>query len=349
MLSGVRPPIDPKAPWAPLGNEIPPAVRDLVDRLLSRNPDDRPEDAATVAELLAPFARERAVPWPAAVVPRLRRIGLTIAGGALAFIAGAIAALSRGGERPKELWSLVFPSRESVLLTALLFGAGILTAFFGFVRHRRRITPGVRFVLGTGLLAGSLIVSYIAGSSAGTLRLWKAAGEYVSLAPDVLFPDALILAASGLYLATMATSTRASRTIGTILIAGAFAAASAASSPGSLAQAAEDFKSAMARNGWAWLSVGLVVAGLLLAHRHRGSPWKFLLATLAVFASCGLIYWSSQGAGAPPLRSAVSGPATALAAAVVLALGARALLDLQPRRADADRPPLSTTTPTPAA
>jgi hypothetical protein len=351
MLTGVRPSLDPKAAWTPLADGVPAAVREFVGRLLSRNPDDRPRDAAAVAEFLAPFADSRASSRPT-MLPRLRRIGLTIAGGALAFVAGAIAALSRGGDRPRELWTLVFPSQESVLLTALIFGTGVVTAFFGFVRDRRSVTLGVRFVLGTGFLAGSLIVSYIAGSSTGTLRIWETADAFVSRAPDVLFPDALTVAALGLYLAMMAAPSRASRVLGTLLIAGAFAAASAASSPGSLAQAVDDFRAAMARNGWAWLSLGLVGAGLLLAYRHRGSLLTSLLASAAVFASCALIYWSSQGAGAPPLRSAVSGPAAALATAVVLGLGARAILDLQPRRARseaADRSTLSTTTPTPAA
>ena len=69
---------------------------------------------------------------------------------------------------------------------------------------------------------------------------------------------------------------------------------------------------------------------------------------MAVFASVGLIYWSSQGAGATPLREVLSGPEGALALAILLALEAKVLLDLHPRPPGGDLEPIRHT-PTPSA
>ncbi|MBV8880848.1 MAG: serine/threonine protein kinase [Planctomycetaceae bacterium] len=344
MLSGVRPPLDPRVPLAPLDASVPPPVRDLVSRLLSRQPDDRPRDAESVAAILTEHAGAPAAP-PSPLRRRVQRAALALLGGGLATASGALATLSRGGDFHPEPWSLVLPARESILLTALLFGAGVLTGFFAFLRARRPVVLSPRGILGCSFLAGSLVLAYLAGTTLGTLRVWEAVGTLVSTEPEALFPAALAVAALGLYVAMKATSTAAGRILGTALMVLGFGAASTASSAGSLLQATRDFKSALARTPWIWVSLATAAAGILLASRHRGSAWKGLLAPLAVLASCGMVYWSSQGAGAPPLREAMSGPAGALCLALLLALAARGLLHSRPGAAE---PPDVDTTGRPA-
>ena len=50
-----------------------------------------------------------------------------------------------------------------------------------------------------------------------------------------------------------------------------------------------------------------------------------------MFASLGLFYWASLGEGSPPLQDAIAAPGGEIALAILLALGARAALDLRPR------------------
>jgi hypothetical protein len=348
MMTGVRPPLDPRLPLAPLDSDVPKPLRELVEQLLARAPGDRPQDAASVVSRLAPHADATSAVVPPPLRRTLGRIAATAGGVGLAYVAGAVASMSRGAAFHADPWTLVLPSPEALLLTVLLFGAGLLLAFAVQFRGRSRVDVGLRSLLGLGFLAASLVVAYFAGAAMGTLKIWEAADALMSRDPDALLPGALALAALGLYVGMKKSAALWHRAIGALLVLVAFAAAEVASSPGPLNQALHDLTSAMSRGIGVWISFGLVLAGVGLASRHRGSLARLLLAPLAVFVSVGLIYWSSQGAGATPLRDVLSGPEGALSLAILLVLEAKVLLDLHPRPTGRD-PESTRVTPTPSA
>lgn len=352
MLTGVRPPIDPRLPVTPLGGDVPEAVRELLARMLARDPGGRPTDANSVASILATFAAAPAGPRRS-IPRRIKRMVLAAGGGVLAFLAGASATVSHGPDFQAPPWTLVFPMKTALVPTLLIFGSATLLAFFSFIRGRERIHLGIRSVLGFTFLAASLVVAYLAGAAMGTLSLREAALSFVSAAPAALFADALTLAALGLFIGMKAPAVSARWAIGACLILGAVAAACTASSAGSVKQAIDDLMTALSQGAWAWLSFVLAGCGFLLASRHQGALWRLLLSPLAVFFALGMAYWSSQGEGSPSLRDAASGPEGAVALAVLLALGARVVLDLHPGsspgaldvRAPADTTTAATPTP----
>lgn len=351
MLSGVRPPANPTTPRPSLDDRVPPEVRDLVGRLLAAEPAGRPAEASLVASALAPYAVK---PVGRSLKERCLRGALKFGGGALAFGAGVLATSSRGPDFHADPGSLVFPAREALLSVASLFSSGMLLAFFAFIRGRERIGLGLRSILGCSFLAGALVLAYMAGSAVETLTLGDAALSLVSFTPEILFAEALALAAVGLSLGMRKPGAPLAGAIGGTLVLLALGAAATASSDGSVVQALGDLRDALGRGGWAWGSFALAGVGLAAAYRHRGRLWQILLAPLAVFASLGLVYWASQRQGSPPLLDTLAAPGGEIALAVLLALGARAILDLRtgPRGPSASAREFDTTgssaTPPPA-
>ncbi len=328
MLSGARPAAVSATPPAPLGDDVPAALRDLVARLLQREPALRPADAKAVAAALSPLA----VP-PARVTFKRKclSIALKISGGLFAFWSGALATDSHGEAFRAEPWSLVLPVRGSILPSAALFGLGVLLAFVGFVRGRELVRLGVRSLIGFSLLAGALVTGYMAGAAVGTVTLSEAVQSIVSCSPEVLFAESLILAGLGLLIGMRKPGLVVTRVFGAMIVLAALGAAMVASSAGSVTQALQDVRDGMPQAGWAWGSFGLAAAGILLAYRHQGRLWPLFLAPVAVFVSVGLAYWASLGKGSPPLHEALSAPGGEVVLALLLALGARATLDLRPR------------------
>jgi hypothetical protein len=328
MLSGSRPLAVPGSLPAPLGDEVPAEVRDLVERLLKRDPAARPADARSVASALSPFSTR---PTRITFWTKCLRAALKLSGGGLTFWAGSLAASSHGAEFHPDPWSLVFPVREAALPSAALFGSGLLLAFFALVRGRERVGLGARAIVGFSLLAGALVTAYMAGAALGTLTLREAALSLISGSPQALFAESLVLAAIGLMVGIRRPGLVLTRAIGGALVLAALGTAAVASSAGSVTQAVKDLGEAMSQGGWTWGSFALAAAGTVLAYRHHGRLWPLFLAPVAVFVSVGLVYWASLGKGSPPLHEALTGPGGAIVLALLLALAARLTLDLRPR------------------
>jgi hypothetical protein len=328
MLSGARPAAVPSSPPAALGDVVPPTLRDLVARLLQQDPALRPANAKLVAAALSPYA---VPPKRASFRKRCLGLALKISGGLLAFWSGALAADSHGPEFHAEPWSLILPVRGSILPSAVLFGAGVLLAFFALIRGREQVGLGVRSIVGFSFLAGALVTAYMAGAAVGTVTLTEAALAIVSCSPEVLFAESLILAGLGLLVGMKKPPFGATRVLGAALVVAALGVAMIASSAGSVTQAIADGREALRLGGWTWGSFALAAAGILLAYRHQGRLWPLFLAPVAVFGSVGLAYWASLGKGSPPLTEALSAPGGEVVLALLLALGARATLDLRPR------------------
>ena len=327
MLSGARPSANPNTPFPPLAPDVPKPLADLVDRLLARTPEARPPDARLVAAALSPFSRR---PSRQSFVNRCLRLGFKLTGGTLAFSAGALAASSRGPGFQADPWTLAFPIRDFIAPCAALFGLGVLVAFFALVRGRERIGLGVRSIIGFTFLAGALVVAYMAGSTIGSLTFAEAAQAMTSGTPEALFAESIALAALGLAVGMRKPGLPLTTAIGGALVVAALATAAVASSAGSVTQAIGDMNAALQDGGF-WMSLILAAGGIFLACRHKGRLWQIFLAPGAVFVSLGLLYWSSLGKGSPPLSDAIAAPGGAIALAVLLALGARAALDLRPR------------------
>ncbi len=328
LLSGVRPPADPRMPFPALGDTVPQPLRELIDRLLARDPQGRPADAKLVAAALFPFSRR---PSRQTFREWCLRLGFKLTGGLLAFAAGAVATSSRGPEFQPDSWALVFPLRDSILPCASLFGVGVLMAFFALVRGRGRIGIGLRSVIGFTFLAGALVVAYMAGSAIGSLTLQEAVQAVTSASPEALFAESLALAALGLVIGMRKPGSLVTTGIGGGLVLASLGFVAVASSAGSIPQAISDTREAMGKGGGVWMSLLLAACGVILAGRHKGRLWRIFLAPGAVFASLGLFYWASLGEGSPPLQDAIAAPGGEIALAVLLALGARAALDLRPR------------------
>jgi hypothetical protein len=328
MLSGARPAAVSATPPAPLEDDVPEALRELVARLLQREPALRPTDAGAVAAALSPFA----IP-PKRVSFRRKCLGIALktSGGLLAFWSGAMASDSHGPAFHAEPWSLVLPLRGSILPSAALFGLGVVLAFVAFVRGRELVGLGVRSMVGFSLLAAALVTAYMAGAAVGTVTLSEALQAIVSCSPEVLFAESLILAGLGLLIGMRKPGLALTRVLGAMIVLTALGVAMVASSAGSVTQALQDIRDGMPQAGWAWGSFGLAAAGILLAYRHQGRLWPLFLAPVAVFVSVGLAYWASLGKGSPPLHEALSAPGGEVVLALLLALGARATLDLHPR------------------
>lgn len=330
MLSGVRPPADFKIPLATLDGDVPAEIRDLVARLLSREVAQRPVDAASVVTALAPYSK-RPRSFGRTLRDRFVRLTLAVAGGALVLWAGAAAASSHGPEYHPLFWTLVLPVREAIPFSVSLFVAGTAFGFLALIKGREGIGLGLRSLLGFTFLAASLVITYLAGASTAAPTFPDAARSLLSLAPESLFALALTLAALGLSIGMRKPSVPARWIAGGGLTVFALGAAELASSGGSPSQGLEDLRIALSQNGWAWSCLPLAAAGLLLAARHHGRLWRVLLAPLVVFVALGIMYWSSQGRDSRSLQDALAGPAGGTAVALVLAIGARAVLDLRPR------------------
>lgn len=327
MLSGSRPAAVPTSPAAPLGKEVPEALSGLVARLLQRDPAARPGEAKSVAAALFPFA---APPPGTAFRKKFLRLVLKLAGGVLAFSAGSLATGSHGPAFHPDPWTLVLPVRGALLPSAALFGAGMLLAFFALLRGRKRLGFGPRTLVGFSLLAGALVTAYMAGAAIGTVTLRKALATIVSGTPEVLFAESLVLAAIGLAVGIRKPGLLLTKMIGATLVLAALATAMVASSAGSVTQAIQDLRAAL--NGMVWTlgAFVLAAAGTLLAYRHQGRLWPIFLAPVAVFVSVGISYWASLGKGSPPLQEAMAAPGGEIAIALLLALAARAAVDLRP-------------------
>lgn len=330
MLSGVRPTADQKGPTPALGDAVPAAVQECLGRLLSKDPAARPSGAAMVIAALTPYAEE-----PRASRQRLRsrlfRLILSVGGASLVALAGGSAASSHHpGFRP-EPWTLVFPARDALLVPIALFGAGTLLAFLALIRGRERIGIGFRGLLGFSFLGGSIVIAYVAGSALGVVPPGDATRTLLSPSPESLFALALALAALGLSFGMRKPAAPARGMTAVTLVGMALGIADLASSRGSLSGAIDDLRAALSQNAWSWMSFLLTIVGLVLANRHRGSLWKVIFAPTSVFAALGLMYWASQAKDAPSLQEVLAGPAGGLALALVLAVGARAVLDLRPR------------------
>lgn len=329
VLSGERPPANPKQPFPPLGNDVPAPLKAMVEQLLVSDPAGRPADAKSVASALFPFCER---PAERSLRKKLLHFGLKAAGGCLAFSAGALATSSRGRGFHADPWTIVFPSRESLLTCAGLFGLGGLLAFFALVRGRERIGLGLRSILGFTFLAAALVVAYMAGAAIGSVTVSQAAHAIVSGTPEALFAESLALAGLGLAVGMRKPGLFATKILGALLVLAALGTAAVASSAGSVTQAISDLSRAMSQWGWACLSLALAAAGIFVACRHQGRLWQILLAPIAVFVSLGVAYWGTLGQGSPPLKDALAAPGGELALALVLALAARTALDLRPRR-----------------
>jgi hypothetical protein len=294
---------------------------------MAHDPAARPADAKTVASLLFRFSRR---PSRHSLKAKFLRLALKFGGGCLAFWSGALATSSHEQGFHADPWTLVFPVRGAILPSATLFGLGVLLAFFALIRGRERVGLGLRSIVGFSFLAGALVVAYMSGAAIGTVTFGDAALALVSGSPEVLFAESLALAALGLFFGMRKPGAFLTRSVGAAIVLAALGTAATASSAGSVTQALEDLRSAMGQSGWAWTSFVLAAAGMFLAYRHNGRLWQLVLAPIAVFVSLGLVYWASLGKGSPPLLDALVAPGGEIALAVLLALGARATLDLRP-------------------
>ncbi|MCI0656216.1 MAG: serine/threonine protein kinase, partial [Acidobacteria bacterium] len=163
MLSGIRPPTDPQVPFALLGEDIPPAVRDLVGRLLSRSPEDRPQHAEEVLEVLGPLLpTPRGCPSAVGDFGWKRSVAMTVGLGTV-FYAGSISAGNS--------WDSLFSFAGSWAEPLPLFSLGTLCAGIAVLGNGVGRALPVRTSLGLALFAGAILGCYAAGAAAEPLSV----------------------------------------------------------------------------------------------------------------------------------------------------------------------------------
>lgn len=326
MLSGIRPPADPQLPFAPLSEETPQAVRDLVGRLLSRSPDDRPPHAQAVVETLEPMLRQTEdYPKETADFGWSRSI-VTAAGLMSVFYAGSIAAAN---------WSLFTEMvRRDPLISFASFLAEPLSLFLlgtlctSFALLGKRIGRPLCFRSGFGLalIAGAILVSYGAGAAAGFLvprdaKPWLSAGH-----PASRSFIGIALAGWGLHLAGKSCASVLRKLAGASMILGALAASALASKPGKLEEAIDALMSRTPIGGLVFLAGLSAVLGLAALLQSRPGRWRISAGSALTVVAVVLVNRAAAEPGSPPLWESIQCPAGLLVASAMLAYGARQAL-----------------------
>lgn len=331
MISGVRPPADPQLPFAALDEHVPPAVRGLVDRLLSRSPEERPPHAQAVIESLEPLLRETR---GASDQPRdfgWRRSLAAAAALATVFLAGATAAGGRWNSPTTGPWERLIPVAGAWTIPLVLLGAGTVSGAVALLGTR--IGRGFRFRTGLGvaLFACALFVSYGAGAATGTAPL-REPGRWLSAnRPECRTLAGLVLACWGLFLAGSPAPSDRSKIAASLLLLGAVAAAAVASKSASIAGDLAALRDRLPGSGMMLAAVASVSAGLGVLCRLRSAPGRVLGVGACTALAMTLSYLAGADEASVPIGERLQGPAGALALAALLALGARRVLPVRPK------------------
>jgi hypothetical protein len=327
MLTGVRPPSDPRLPFVPLGEEVPQNIRLLIGQLLSPNPEDRPSDARSVLNALAPFRSRARSSWGALIRANpVLRITSTMAAGVMLFSAGALAAGGRWNAPGIGTMAPLIPLTGGWGVPLVMVAAGTILGAIALIGSRVRGVFDLRSALGTALYAAFVLTTYVAGAATGASTLLEAASMIFSFTPGAFGLGSVGFAAAGLMLGGRAQSPLSSRLLGGVLLLAATGSAALAFHSESPSAALGFLCERLPERPIAWFSMILIVASLTLLFRRRESPLRLPAMAAGTFLALALMFHAGAEEGTSPLMGSFNGPWGTLVLAILLALGAWTVL-----------------------